>query len=226
MLHLFSVKPLDLILQKTIGHKHSLRRVLMLIQITLLSGIAVGTAAKFLSLEIMVDLAKIGTLFAFILVCMSEVVLRFKDPNRPRPFRMRGGMFMPFFWILGCLTLIYYLPSTSGLRFTIWLIVGFLIYIGHGNNHSKLANQSLKENQFLQGVDSAYASICLGIFGLLLLFLARIADIIQGDGNLFTGLFSQNSWWLSIPLLLNNLILYLLLLFKTLPIKKDVFSVQ
>src|ERR1700740_1177720 len=58
---------------------------------TILTGLFVGGFAAVASLDEMVDLTNIGTLFAFILVCAGIIVLRVKDPARPRPFRVPGG---------------------------------------------------------------------------------------------------------------------------------------
>lgn len=58
---------------------------------TILTGVLVGGASAFATIDEMVDLTNIGTLFAFILVCAGLIVLRVKDPDRPRPFRVAGG---------------------------------------------------------------------------------------------------------------------------------------
>jgi APA family basic amino acid/polyamine antiporter len=58
---------------------------------TILTGVFVGTCAAVASIDEMVDLTNIGTLFAFILVCAGTIVLRLTDPDRPRPFRVPGG---------------------------------------------------------------------------------------------------------------------------------------
>ncbi len=58
---------------------------------TILTGVFVAAFAAVASIDEMVDLTNIGTLFAFILVCAGIIVLRIKDPDRPRPFRVPGG---------------------------------------------------------------------------------------------------------------------------------------
>lgn len=58
---------------------------------TILTGLFVGVFAAVASIDEMVDLTNIGTLFAFILVCAGIIVLRVKEPDRPRPFRVPGG---------------------------------------------------------------------------------------------------------------------------------------
>ncbi len=58
---------------------------------TILTGILVGTVGAFANIDEMVDLTNIGTLFAFILVCLGIIILRFRDPGRARPFRVPFG---------------------------------------------------------------------------------------------------------------------------------------
>ncbi len=87
----------------------------------------------FTSLDEMVDLTNIGTLFAFILVCMGIMVLRIKDPDRKRPFRVPGGTYLvPILGALSCIGLAYYLPPSSWMRFIVWLVVGLEVYAAYG----------------------------------------------------------------------------------------------
>jgi APA family basic amino acid/polyamine antiporter len=106
---------------------------------TIVTGLAVGVTASFTSLDAMVDLTNIGTLFAFILVCIGIMVLRFKDPARPRPFRVPlGPILIPALGVVSCAGLIYYLPPSSWRRFFGWLIAGGILYFAYGFRHSRL----------------------------------------------------------------------------------------
>ena len=174
---------------------------------TILTGLAVGTAAMISSLDEMVDLTNIGTLFAFILVCIGIVVLRIKDPARKRPFRVPGGIVLPILGAMGCFGLIYYLPPTSWLRFAAWMNLGFIIYINYGSVRSKLTGKSVALNHATHDVQTAFTGVWLGIGGTILILVARMADILRmGNSTLIHG-FMMNSWWLTIPLLLNMLLL-------------------
>jgi APA family basic amino acid/polyamine antiporter len=109
---------------------------------TIVTGVAVGVTASFTSLDAMVDLTNIGTLFAFILVCIGITILRIKDPGRPRSFRVPFGPYVvPILGAVSCAGLIYYLPPSSWMRFFGWLLVGAVIYFGYGYRHSRLAGR-------------------------------------------------------------------------------------
>jgi APA family basic amino acid/polyamine antiporter len=106
---------------------------------TILTGVFVAVASAFVSLDEMVDLTNIGTLFAFILVCAGIIVMRFREPNRARPFRVPlGPVLVPGLGLLSCLFLIAYLPPTSWLRFVGWLLAGLVVYALYGFGHSRL----------------------------------------------------------------------------------------
>jgi APA family basic amino acid/polyamine antiporter len=106
---------------------------------TILTGVLVGGVSTFVSIDEMVDLTNIGTLFAFILVCVGIMILRFRDPNRARPFKVPFGPFLlPGLGILSCLGLMLYLPPTSWMRFVAWLVVGLVIYFLYGFRNSTL----------------------------------------------------------------------------------------
>jgi APA family basic amino acid/polyamine antiporter len=84
------------------------------------------------------DLTNIGTLFAFMLVSIGVLVLRYKEPERPRPFRV------PMVWPVcvlsaaGCIFIMKGLPDTAWERFGIWLAIGLVLYFAYGFKHSEL----------------------------------------------------------------------------------------
>jgi APA family basic amino acid/polyamine antiporter len=110
---------------------------------TILTGVLVGGVSAFVSIDEMVDLSNIGTLFAFILVCIGIIILRFRDPGRARPFRVPfGPVLVPGLGLLSCLFLIGYLPPTSWWRFFGWLLAGLVVYGLYGYRHSRLRHAS------------------------------------------------------------------------------------
>ena len=105
---------------------------------TIWTGVAVGGVAMFTDIASLADLTNIGTLFAFILVCLGVNTLRRTAPERPRPFRVP---FVPIFPILGvilCIALMLSLPVLTWIRFFVWLALGLLIYFLYSIRHSKL----------------------------------------------------------------------------------------
>ncbi len=105
---------------------------------TILTGFIVAGAASLLPLNILADLTNIGTLFAFVLVCASVLILRYVDPDRERPFRCPFSPAFPLLGILLCIALMLSLPSENWIRLILWLTVGLVIYAGYGYWHSKL----------------------------------------------------------------------------------------
>lgn len=105
---------------------------------TILTGVAVGVTAMFTSIDEMVDLTNIGTLFAFILVCLGILVLRKREPERPRAFKTPLVPFLPILGILACIYLITGLPWVTWIRFGGWLALGMAIYFMYGFRKSKL----------------------------------------------------------------------------------------
>lgn len=106
---------------------------------TILTGVIVGGFAAVMSIDEMVDLTNIGTLFAFVLVCVGITILRYKDPNRHRPFRVPlGAWFLPMLGAASCLFLMYYLPPTSWWRFVAWLMIGLSVYLSYSYSRSQI----------------------------------------------------------------------------------------
>jgi APA family basic amino acid/polyamine antiporter len=109
---------------------------------TIMTGVFVGGIAAFASIDEMVDLTNIGTLFAFILVCVGIPILRVKDPNRKRPFRVPlGAFFLPLLGAVSCIFLMIYLPPASWWRFFGWLVLGFAIYLSYGYTRSAVGRK-------------------------------------------------------------------------------------
>ena len=106
---------------------------------TILTGVVVALASTILDDDETYDLTNIGTLFAFLVVCLGVLALRLKDPDRPRPFRV------PLVWVvapvgaLACLYVMTGLPRAAWIRFGIWMVVGAVFYFMYGFRHSRLA---------------------------------------------------------------------------------------
>ena len=105
---------------------------------TIWTGIVVGGVAMLTDIGSLSDLTNIGTLFAFILVCLGVIVLRRSNPTRPRPFRVPLVPLFPILGVIMCFALMFSLPLETWIRFFVWLALGLLIYFFYGSSHSRL----------------------------------------------------------------------------------------
>ena len=102
--------------------------------------VIVGLFAAFIPGDIVGDMTSIGTLFAFILVCFSVIVLRKTEPNMKREFKTPFVPLVPILGIVVCLAMIYGLGWTNWLRLGVWLVLGLIIYFAYSKKNSKLNN--------------------------------------------------------------------------------------
>ena len=105
---------------------------------TFWTGVAVAVVSAVANINEIVELTNIGTLFAFVLVCVGVIVLRYKDPDRPRAFRTPLVPLVPLLGIASCLYLMAGLPWVTWVRFGLWLAAGLLVYALFGWRKSKL----------------------------------------------------------------------------------------
>jgi APA family basic amino acid/polyamine antiporter len=112
---------------------------------TIFTGVAVGLATGILPLQLLGQLVNIGTLLAFVLVCIGVLVLRRTRPDLDRPFRTPWVPFVPIMGILCCFGLMLTLPEDTWIRLLVWLLIGFVIYFGYGRKHSHLQQELRRE---------------------------------------------------------------------------------
>jgi len=106
-----------------------------------LSGAVMVLLGGFVPLGKLVELANIGTLGAFVIVCLGVIALRRNRPDLKRPFRTPLYPFIPIMGVLACGYLMYNLAAFTWKAFAIWLVIGLLIYFGYSRSHSALARQ-------------------------------------------------------------------------------------
>ena len=105
---------------------------------TLITGVAVALGSLLADDAATYDLTNIGTLAAFAVVCIGVLVLRLREPERPRPFRV------PFVWavtLLGagaCVFVMKGLPASAWIAFAVWMAIGLAVYFAYGYRHSVL----------------------------------------------------------------------------------------
>ncbi|MGE5344719.1 MAG: amino acid permease [Acidithiobacillales bacterium] len=108
---------------------------------TILTGIFVAFFSAIANIDEVVQLTNIGTLFAFVLVCIGILVLRVREPDRPRKFRVPFSPVTPVLGIGMCVFLMARLPGLTWLRFGVWLLVGLVLYFTYGRRQSRLRQE-------------------------------------------------------------------------------------
>lgn len=108
---------------------------------TVITGVIAALIAGFLPLDIIVQFLSIGTLLSFMVVSLAVIVLRKKMPDFPRKFKCPGVPFTPIITIVCCLGLISRLSLKTWLAFSIWLLIGLIVYFTYGRKNSTLQKQ-------------------------------------------------------------------------------------
>jgi len=109
---------------------------------TIITCAIVASVAGFVPITVLGEMTSIGTLFAFVVVCLAVMVLRRRRPEARRPFRVPGGSVIPVCGVLACLYLMVSLSVMTWVRFLGWLDIGMIIYWSYGRTHSPLVNAS------------------------------------------------------------------------------------
>jgi APA family basic amino acid/polyamine antiporter len=113
----------------------------------LLFAVFVSLFAAFVPVNIVGEMVSIGTLFAFILVCVGILVMRKTNPETPRPFKAPWVPFTPIAGIVVCLAMMLSLPGDTWLRLAIWMILGVIIYYFYGSKHSVVRKNHALQKQ-------------------------------------------------------------------------------
>ncbi|MGS0647849.1 amino acid permease [Komagataeibacter melomenusus] len=100
--------------------------------------VVTGIMAAFLPITQLANMTSIGTLLAFVIVCVGVMVLRVREADRPRVFRVPGGMVVPVAGIASCLAVMVSLDGLTWLRLVVWLAIGLVVYGLYGMRHSRL----------------------------------------------------------------------------------------
>lgn len=129
----------------------------------------VSTFAAFVPARVVGEMTSIGTLFAFILVCIGIWVMRRKMPELPRAFKTPLVPFVPIMGIVTCLFMMVFLPADTWIRLILWMLIGLDIYLVYGAKHSHLGN----------GTDSRKGMKVARITGLALAGLLIVAGFLH-----------------------------------------------
>ena len=114
---------------------------------TVITGCGIALLAAIFPLDVLGDLVSMGTLIAFVAVCLGVLVLRHTQPDRPRTFRVPWAWFTCSAGVISCLILLSTMSWYNWTLMVVWTIVGSAIYFGYGRRHSKLrlAMQGLRK---------------------------------------------------------------------------------
>jgi APA family basic amino acid/polyamine antiporter len=104
---------------------------------TILTGLVVAVAAGLLPIGVLSQLVSIGSLLAFVLVCIGVLVLRRTAPDVPRPFRAPGVPWVPVLGALICIVQMVSLPRSTWERLIIWMVAGFAVYFLYGRRRAR-----------------------------------------------------------------------------------------
>lgn len=143
----------------------------------LLFMVLVSLFAAFLPGDVVGEMVSIGTLFAFVLVCIGVLVSRYKMKDAPRGFKVPFVPYVPILGVLVCMGMMVFLPFDTWIRLLVWLLIGLDIYEHYGIKKSKL-NAGKKHFK-----DRVVISISGGVIAVLLMVLAFIHHTITHESE-------------------------------------------
>ena len=106
--------------------------------VTIAVGILVAFLAAFFNIAFLGELVSLGTLLALTIVCLGVWVMRVKQPDHPRPFRTPWVPFVPLAGMLISVSLMISTDAPAKIGFSIWLVIGLVIYFSYSTKHSKV----------------------------------------------------------------------------------------
>jgi len=147
----------------------------------LLFMIIVSIFAAFVPARVVGEMTSIGTLFAFILVCIGVLIMRNKMPEAPRAFRTPLVPFVPIAGVLVCLFMMVFLPLDTWIRLIVWMMIGFDLYLIYG-----MKNSVLNEGSFSSKSYKAVAGSGLGmVLALIIIAFLHHNVATEDDSMLF-----------------------------------------
>lgn len=140
----------------------------------------VSCFAAFVPGRIVGQMTSIGTLFAFILVCVGVLVMRYKMKDVPRGFKVPFVPYVPILGILVCLSLMVFLPFDTWIRLLVWMIIGLDIYALYGVKKSK---ENTGKKHFKDKVILSLCGLALAVILIILAFLHHASVSVDNQQN-------------------------------------------
>ena len=113
---------------------------------TVVTGGFAMIAAGLLPINILSEMVSIGTLIAFMVVCIGVLVLRHTRPDLPRPFRVKAIWFVSIMGVVFCGVMAATLDKLTWVRLVAWTIIGVIVYFGYGYSRSHLRKGEVLED--------------------------------------------------------------------------------
>lgn len=164
----------DGLLPKVFSQIHSKHRTPF--KSNLLFMVFVSAFAAFVPGRIVGEMTSIGTLFAFILVCLGVLVMRKSMKDAPRAFRVPFVPLIPILGVLVCLGMMIFLPFDTWIRLIVWMLVGLDIYLAYGMRRSHLNNGKFDARSYkIVGI----CGVALAVLLLGLAFAHHYSSLVQ-----------------------------------------------
>ncbi len=125
----------------------------------LLFMILVSCFAAFVPARVVGEMTSIGTLFAFILVCIGVLIMRKKMPDAPRAFRTPMVPIVPILGVFVCLFMMVFLPLDTWIRLIVWMMIGFDLYLFYGMKNSVQNQGSFSLSNYKTVAASGFAMV-------------------------------------------------------------------
>lgn len=134
--------------------------------------VLVSIFSAFVPANVVGEMTSIGTLFAFILVCIGVIVLRKNQPDAPRVFKTPLVPLVPILGVVTCLFMMVFLPLDTWIRLVVWMMIGFDLYLFYGMNNSHLNKESFSNKSYKT---VAYTGMAMVVILLIVAILYHMA---------------------------------------------------